>query len=36
MHVCDVTVFWLYHVDILLEHVETLGAQGDCGHIFKH
>jgi hypothetical protein len=34
MHVRD--VFWLYHVDILLEHVETLGAQGDCGYIFKY
>ena len=33
MHVCD--IFPLYHIDILLEHVETLGAQGDCGHIFK-
>lgn len=34
MYVRD--IFWLYHVDILLEHAETLGAQGDCRHIFKH
>jgi len=26
----------VYHVDILFEHVKTLGAQDECDNIFEH